>query len=355
MTTRNKKIMMSIGLVSATAILTAACSIDPETDRISAAQAQGTTDITHAIFTERSGDCAHHAADLTASVKDIQNSRMFTGQVTMIASGNGCTLRSNNIPNHDFNAAPARFAHQAQEVSLKVSISRNAQKASAPTALSQRAYSGVMLNGVPIDLPSAGCYRPNERRADSDGNVAIGCQLGQNAWMVDPLDTASRFGADSHNAHTQPNGSYHYHGNPNAMFDSNPTAEGSPVVGFASDGFPNYGSYFKASDGIVRKAKSGYRLKQGNRPSGANNPDGAYSGLYIDDFEYANAGDLDACNGMTVNGQYGYYVTDSYPWIMACLTGTPDSLDLSQFCSVSLIGLLAIKEMNHGNQTQRRI
>ena len=48
--------------------------------------------------------------------------------------------------------------------------------------------------------------------------------------------------------------------------------------------------------------------------------------INIDDYEYvANSGDLDECNGMTVNGQYGYYVTESYPWVIACFSGTPAS------------------------------
>jgi len=27
---------------------------------------------------------------------------------------------------------------------------------------------------------------------------------------------------------------------------------------------------------------------------------------------------------MTVDGQYGYYVTESYPWVIACFSGAPD-------------------------------
>jgi hypothetical protein len=40
-------------------------------------------------------------------------------------------------------------------------------------------------------------------------------------------------------------------------------------------------------------------------------------GTYVADWEWTDADDLDECNGMTVNGQYGYYVTDAYPWVMA--------------------------------------
>ena len=189
--------------------------------------------------------------------------------------------------------------------------------------MSQRAFNGVMLNGVPIDILSAGCYRPDGRRADADGNVATGCRAGDK-WLLDPLGTEHKFGADAHNAHTQPGGMYHYHGNPMALFDDQPGPDGSHVIGFAADGFPIFGSYFKDETGVVRKAKSGYQLKSGMCPQSATDPGGAYDGMYVDDWEFTGTGDLDACNGMTVDGQYGYYVTDSYPWILACLSGTPD-------------------------------
>lgn len=179
---------------------------------------------------------------------------------------------------------------------------------------------------VVVDLLSAGCYKPNDQSADQDGNVAIGCTL-QDGWLVDPLGTESKFGADAHNAHTQPDGTYHYHGNPLAMFDDNPGTEGSPVIGFAADGFPVFGSYFLDREtNEVRKAISKYELKEGSRPGpDDDNPGGTYDGLYRDDYEFTGNGDLDACNGMTVNGQYGYYVTDTFPWMIGCYSGTINS------------------------------
>lgn len=66
-------------------------------------------------------------------------------------------------------------------------------------------------------------------------------------------------GTDNNNAHTQPDGTYHYHGNPMAMFITDCDASGiaSPVIGFAADGFPIYGSCFN-DNGTVRKATSSY-------------------------------------------------------------------------------------------------
>jgi hypothetical protein len=285
----------------------------------------GPVDITNAIFQETSGDCALYAALYEASVLDIQRSLGFQADLEISAGDNSCALISNSIPNHDFNDQGASFATPTSEVSQSFTIPRLPARAAQNTALSQMAYNAIMLNGVPLDLISAGCYKPDDPMADPDGNVPIGCRL-EDGWILDPLGTDNGFGTDSHNAHTQPNGLYHYHGNPHAMFDDNPGPNGSPVIGFAADGFPVYGSYFYDSDsGTVRKARSGFTLRNGIRDGGPLAPGGAYDGTYRDDWEWTDNGDLDECNGMTVDGQYGYYVTDTYPWVMACLAGVPDT------------------------------
>jgi hypothetical protein len=282
------------------------------------------TDITNAILTSRSADCADYATTYTSSVKDIQEQKPFSGAVEIITSEDSCALTSNNIPNHDFNDETACFARPVEEVSQAISIPRAPAIAAEPTALSHGSYNAVMLNGVVLDLLSAGCYRPDGDRTDDFGNVMIGCKA-TDPWLLDPLGPGASFGTDAHNAHTQPDGLYHYHGNPMALFDSEPGEDGSPVIGFAADGFPIYGSYFKDESGAMRQAVSGYVLRTGERPTSATDPGGAYDGMYVDDYEFTDAGDLDACNGMTVDGQYGYYVTDAYPWVMGCFSGTPDA------------------------------
>jgi hypothetical protein len=134
------------------------------------------------------------------------------------------------------------------------------------------------------------------------------------------------FGTDSHNAHSQPDGGYHYHGSPVALFSDDSTTE-SPVIGFAADGFPIYGPYIDDGEGI-RKVVSGYTLIAGDRVSQDGEgafPGGSYDGTYRDDYEFSDAGDLDECNGMEHNGDYGYYVIDSFPWVMGCFSGSPDT------------------------------
>lgn len=286
-------------------------------------QADTSTVITNAIFIRTSASCTDYIERYTATSQDIQNSVFFDANITVSNNGSSCILSSNNIPNHDFNDGAANFATNVATKNRSFTIPQHPTAAPTATPLAQNVWDAVLLNGVVLDLLSAGCYQPNSPMADPNGNVMIGCNV-TDGWLLDPLSPLNNFGTDSHNAHTQPDGSYHYHGNPMAMFDDSPTATGSPVIGFAADGFPIYGSYFlDPSTSTVRKAISGYMLRSGTRPGpDVNNPGGSYDGRYIDDYEYTGTGDLDECNGMTVNGIYGYYVTDDYPWVLNCFTGT---------------------------------
>ena len=78
--------------------------------------------------------------------------------------------------------------------------------------------------------------------------------------------------------------------------------------------------------------QSSYRVRSGSRPSGGGNPGGRYDGTFVQDYEYVEGlGDLDECNGaLTVsaefpNGTYAYFLTEGFPVVPRCLTGTPDA------------------------------
>lgn len=293
-------------------------------------ESENPVDIFDAVFIERSADCADYVNVYDANVMDIKNTLDFNADVVITATETECTIASNSVPNHNFNHQSAAFAGGAEGATISATdasytVTRFPQFADAPTFISQQVKNAVFLNGVLLDIVSAGCYLPTSPDAAEDGNVGIGCASDAD-WLLDPLGTESKFGADENNAHTQPGGLYHYHGSPNAMFDDNPGSSGSPVIGFAADGFPVFGSYFyDSANGSVRKALSGYSLKSGTRGTRSDtNPGGEYDGTYNQDYEFTGSGDLDECNGMTVDGQYGYYVTDSYPWVLKCLSGTPD-------------------------------
>ena len=248
---------------------------------------------------------------------DIQRAVNFDGSLAITSSGGKCIFTVNSIPNHDFNDNTASFANNVVANSATFEVTQTPTEATSTTALSLRTDNAIFLNGIKLDLLAAGCF--------GVGDGKIGCfELGT-PFRYDPMSPLADFGTDSHNAHTQPDGTYHYHGNPNALFYSD-TAIESPVVGFAADGFPIYGSYF-SDNGTIRKATSSYQLKSGTR-SAVNgiDPSGSFDGTYVDDYEYVSGlGDLDVCNGMMVDGAYGYYVTDSYPWVLGCFKGTPDA------------------------------
>ena len=123
-----------------------------------------------------------------------------------------------------------------------------------------------------------------------------------------------------------------------AMFETDCGAAStpSPVIGFAADGFPVFGSCIN-DGGSVRAARSSYVLRNDGGPrqhvSGYQTPargagsiaSSNYDGQFLGDYEYSPvAGDLDECNGMAIEGQYGYYITDSYPWVLGCFKGIPD-------------------------------
>ena len=280
-------------------------------------------DITNAILTNRSADCADYAGTYSASVEDISRQKAFTSKVVIEVDGDHCLITSNGIPNHDFNGPTADFAHDVRELTKTYRIPRNPKPSGSTVRLSQRSYDAIMLNGAPVDPLAAGCYRPDAPRADKNGNVLAGCR-DTDPWLLDPPAYDVYFGVDQHNAHAQPDGRYHYHANPNALFLDNNFEMPSPVIGFAADGFPVYGSIFRDKEGIIRRARSGYVLKTEPRPAPPEGPGGMPDGTYLADYEFTGKGDLDRCNGMTLNGQYGYYVTPSYPWILNCFVGTPD-------------------------------
>ena len=277
---------------------------------------EATTDITDAIFDRLDANCASYVSRSTSSVMDVFAGRMYIGDLVLSVESGECVFETNDIPNHDFNDGVFDFANAVAEQEDRYAVSAAPTFATATTALTLTSDNAILLNGVKVDLLAAGCFGVGDGR--------IGCNNINQPWRYDPMFPGNGFRVDSHNAHTQPNGAYHYHGPPNALFELG-SVNGSPVVGFAADGFPVFGSEFYDPDlDIVRVATSSYRLKAGVRPSGAGDPGGAYDGTFRDDYEYVDgAGDLDECNGMELDGVYGYYITASYPYIIGCFKGVP--------------------------------
>lgn len=283
----------------------------------------------HGTYSVRASTCARYVKDYTASATNRNGTAnnnddvLFTANLSIDVVNGLCNFTTNGIPNHDMQDT-ANFANPVatQNDIYRVTATPQFTGTNFYTTVTQE--QGIYLNGVKIDLFAAACL--------GVGNERVGC--GPNTvppateWRFDPMFAGSAFQTDSHNAHTQPNGAYHYHGSPNALFDLTGATE-SGTVGFAADGFPIYGLYI-LDQGEVREVQSSYQLKAGNRPvlnlggTSAQHSEQPYDGTFRQDYEYvAGSGDLDECNGMFRDGTYGYYVTNGYPYIVGCFKGTP--------------------------------
>jgi hypothetical protein len=333
------KHLLTISVAFITCLTLSACGGSSSSTTTTTTPSGDATDITDAILTSRNGSCEDFVGSYESSVTDIQNSVSFMGDFTISVSGSTCTLASNDIPNHDFNDATASFATDTAEVAKSYTMPTNPTAAGSTTELALGTTNAILLNGVVLDILPAACYGVGQpgQTLGQEKTECGGAQI-NNPWRYDPMSSLNGFGTDAHNAHVQPDGTYHYHGNPVALFaqDCGTATTASAVIGFAADGFPVFGSCIDDGNDGIAAATSSWALKSGARQAvaGYTTPVGGtgdvasdnYDGQFRGDYEYtADSGDLDECNGMTVDGQYGYYVTSTFPWMINCYKGTVQS------------------------------
>lgn len=220
-------------------------------------------------------------------------------EVEIYTKGSQRCIFSNGTPNHAIGTFPNRGnPHSFRAQSIEVCVDANPRKTGQVTE--RRGAAGISLTGLYFRPGTADYYDPSSRRGFSR-NPASG-------WRLEGMGAAEQLGMDSQNAHVDERGLYHYHAVSPAMVD----ALDGTMIGYAADGFQIH--YTGA------KAVSSWQLKRGNRPSG---PGGVYDGTYEQDWHYvAGSGNLDRCNGATVNGKYVYFATDSYPFFPPCFLGT---------------------------------
>jgi hypothetical protein len=287
-----------------------------------------------------------------------------------------CRVVHNMIPNHDFGwdvglpSQPDVWVTEIDHDDSQVTYIPVHPQMSDPlvaddtdrNATNFMDYDGVLLNGIGIAMDSGFCYNPSHPRVNEAGN-STGCG-GLSVWYEVPAykiqepSSENMSGIfDEYFGHGF-EGSYHYHAITHPLqHDDDQTVGppgGSPLIGYAKDGFPIYGHWFVNSDGELVKAESGYVLKtyklndgnsrdpylglpanfdRGtpptpwdtlNRPQDFDTDFGFPLGRYLDDWVYdnGNTGNLDECNGATdAHGVYGYYVTDDYPFGPICTFG----------------------------------
>ena len=240
--------------------------------------------------------------------------------VKITIEGDFRRIQSNGWPDH----APGDFPRRGnpnkptpQKYSFRVPL-----KPAAAESLQRRGgwWWGVALNGVPFE-PGTGETWNNDPRS---------------GWRYEAATGFLNLGLDEHNAHVQPNGSYHYHALPTGLVEGlGGDGKKMLLIGWAADGFPVYTGMAHAdakdSKSELRKMKSSYRLKSGPRPEEEDGPGGNHDGRFSQDFEFVKGlGDLDECNGRSgvtpefPEGTYYYCVGAEFPFVGRMWHGTPD-------------------------------
>ena len=214
-------------------------------------------------------------------------------------------IQSNALPNHDTgifpnSGNPNPISAQSKTYTLPVegNYTGNAVWAREP---------GVAINGVKFEPETA------ER---------VECLSGEQ-YRIEAFQDFANLGFDTNNAHVQPTGEYHYHGVSDNLVKEFSDDKNMVHVGFAKDGHLIYydkTDSYKPSYVLKSEERVGssclYRNK--NVVVNGTSPDGTY----VSDWEYEeDLGALDECNGSFVDGEYAYFITDTYPYVGRCLKG----------------------------------
>ncbi len=269
-----------------------------------------------------------HTANKKGTPTLVQADRKLRSesQVSVSESRGYRVFRVNGIPDHKVGQFPNRGnPHSISERVATFRVPLETRRQSRPTQLRLGQNFGIAVNGVLFDPLAAEFWLGNPR----------------GGWQYEALGGAVPLGLDANYAHVQPDGKYHYHGVPYGLLESLgfDRKEHSPLVGWASDGFPIYAlnGYTTGDDtkSAIKELKPSYRLKSGRRPGGTRgdqfNPGGSYDGTFINDYEFVKGlGDLDECNGRFCitpefpEGTYAYFLTRNWPTIPRLLRGTGD-------------------------------
>lgn len=228
-------------------------------------------------------------------------------KTTVTITGDTRNMVTNALPNHETGVFPNQgnpntisAQNKTYSFPLNPKYTGKAQWVREP---------GVALNGVKFEPGTA---------------EVVVCDTGEN-YRVEAFQDLIDLGLDFNHAHVQPTGAYHYHGSPTSVIENSDTGQDLVHVGFAHDGFPMY--YSKSG-----KYKPSFKLLDGDRDGeGCTytthktidiSVEGHHDGTYGSDFEYIEGyGDLDECNGITIDGKYMYLVTTEFPYISRCLMG----------------------------------
>ncbi|MEM9563569.1 MAG: YHYH protein [Actinomycetota bacterium] len=231
----------------------------------------------------------------------------FAGEVVVTIAGERRLIETNALPNHETGPFPNDGnpnAIAAQNLAFDFPTTPEFTGSSTQTRLI-----GVAVNGVPFDPATA------ERVTCASGPI----------FVVEAIQNRFDLGLDLNNAHVQPDGTYHYHGRSQVLIESLDDGGDTDLVhiGFAADGHLIYASRSGRYAPSYRLTEA---LRQGvdctYRDQAVEIEGTAPDGTYTSDWEFdSTVGDLDRCNGTTIDDEYLYVVTDGFPFLPRCLNG----------------------------------
>lgn len=233
----------------------------------------------------------------------------FGTMTTVTVEGGIRTIASNALPDHEVGEFPNPGNPNTiseQDTSYEYTT-EPVYVGGATTAMTP----GVAVNGVKFEPATA---------------ETVTCGSGE-TLRVEALQDIYNLGLDFNNAHVQPTGEYHYHGVSELLAAAYETDDDLVHVGFAADGFLMYyskSSAYSSGFALSTDTRSGTDCV-GSSALGGVDVDiegSAPDGTYASDWMWSEAnGELDECNGVEIDGQYAYLITNEYPFVSRCLNG----------------------------------
>ncbi|MEM7247738.1 MAG: YHYH protein [Acidobacteriota bacterium] len=199
-------------------------------------------------------------------------------------------IESNGIPGFEFVQVTPNGL-RAQDWTFRIPL--NPELPAEWTEIPLLGTIGVGVNGLPA-------YGPNE------------------GPHPDPWGDPVHAGVlDDHFGHTARDGDYHFHAMLVETFHGTPDVPGepSPIIGYASDGFPIHGPWGCVDLDCTEVIRFESGWEQTGDPT-------TYA---WDNHEYVEKPEpqyLDRCNGrIGPDGTYRYHATDTFPYILGCYAG----------------------------------
>lgn len=247
------------------------------------------------------------------SGSDYLNSYTLTDEeygtmVRVTVDGSTRSIEANALPNHE----TGEFPNQGNPNTISEQDARyeyTTEPVYVGSATEVRT-TGVAANGVKFEPGTA---------------ETVMCESGE-TLRIEALQDTYDLGLDFNNAHVQPTGEYHYHGVSELLVDAYSSDQDLVQVGFAADGFLMYysksGSYGSGYE-LSTEGREGTDCVASGPLAATVDIDGTTpDGTYTSDWVWSeDAGELDRCNGVEVNGEYVYIITNEYPYVGRCLNG----------------------------------